>query len=444
MKVPEIAENQNPWWDNPSHRATQFQQRRNLQKEISKRISDFEDRRALMILGPRQVGKTVMLLQIVDDLASEGFPLTNVLYFDFSDDRLLDVPAAREVLDSLHPNRDPNLPVILLLDEITEAHAWDRFLKQAVDSGQYRVIATDSSASLLRDGSRESGLGRWDEYQIGGLTCREYLLLSSLPGTEPDEALRAQPSLYSDYLELGGFPEHVGNKDLLEVRRKIRSDIADKAVLRDLLRHNVDVGRARSVFIYLVQNSGSILSDTMISNRVEASSETVSRWIALLEDTQLIHRIHRFGSSPASQLSSRPKYYAADHGLVHAFGLSRSDDSTGRAKVYECLCYRHLRELLQEASQKGECRISYFRIPSGLECDFIFSLDDRNLAIEVTSSANVSERKIKRLMRVADQVGSEHQILIYGGTVPQVNDSVHLLPLREFLLQPDSILEFMQ
>jgi predicted AAA+ superfamily ATPase len=443
MQLTEVLADQNPWWTDASRSATRLLQRRALQSLVSRRIADFENRRAILVVGPRQVGKTTILLQTIDDLVSGGYPSANVVYFDFSDDRVLDPVSAREVLDAIPSSRDPNLPLILCLDEVARSINWDRFLKQMVDSTEHRILATDSSASILRDGSRESGLGRWEEHIVEGLTFREFLQLASQPGSTPEQSLRANPGLFERYLRWGGFPEHVSNDDLLEVRRLVRSDVVDRAILRDLLRHNVHVDRARTVFVYLVQNSGGILADSTIANRVDAGAETVSRWIQLLEDTLLIHRLHRFGEAPSSQLGSRPKYYASDHALVSAFGLSEQEDSGTRARIFECVAFRHLREQVRLWSPREECRISYFRTPRGLESDFVLSVGDKSLVVEVSTSAGASDRRIDRIQRVTRQVGCPRSVFLHAGTARDTRGNVKLIPMREYLLDPDMIAEFL-
>jgi uncharacterized protein len=86
----EILQDQNPWWRSAdARRASAYPVRRELQREVVERAGRLADRRAVVVVGPRQVGKTVLLLQTADDLLTAGWPAANLTYFDFSDDRLL-------------------------------------------------------------------------------------------------------------------------------------------------------------------------------------------------------------------------------------------------------------------------------------------------------------------------------------------------------------------
>src|SRR4051795_92557 len=133
MSLADLMQDQNPWWrDDEIRRARGYPVRRDLQPRILRRILRVEDRRASVLLGPRQVGKTVLLLQLADDLLEAGWPPRSLTYFDFSDDRLTERVAARDVVEALPEGQEPESPRVFLFDEIRQAPQWDRWLKQAV------------------------------------------------------------------------------------------------------------------------------------------------------------------------------------------------------------------------------------------------------------------------------------------------------------------------
>lgn len=137
-----------------------------------------------MLVGPRQVGKTVALMQTIDELLDLGWPPGNLTYFDFSDPRLTAEILPTQVAETTTPHLDPQQPRALLFDEISRAVHWDLWLKNVVDRGGCRVAVTDSASSLLRAGTRESGQGRWDQVRIEGLGRFE---LRGLPGQQVAE-----------------------------------------------------------------------------------------------------------------------------------------------------------------------------------------------------------------------------------------------------------------
>jgi uncharacterized protein len=447
MDIKPIVEAQNAWWREPALRVARHHPvRRDLQPVVLRRVHDLEDRRALLLLGPRQVGKTTLLEQVIDDLLEARWPAANLTYFDFSDDRLVNEVTAREVTEIAPVGLDDSRPRVFLFDEISKAPRWDRWLKQAVDCGAGKVVATDSAASVLRGGARESGQGRWDELRIDGLSFREflrlYLGLAGGPEAGPHRFPAAHPEAFERYLALGGFPEHARSENLPDVRRRLRSDIVERAILRDLAGRVDDPGRVRDLFVYLMQESGGELVSSHRADDLGADRRSVEAWIELLEETFLVSRLERRREKASKRLRSRPKLYAADHGLVEVFAASPDpvNDPEVRAKVFEAVAYRHLRDVAREAGAE----LTYLRIDEGREVDFVLDTEAGPVAVEVTHSRRIKAEKLARLEESAGRIGAVRRVLIHGGAVEEMNGEragdVVQLPLARFLLEPEIVL----
>ena len=433
MSLTSLLQDQNPWWrDGAIRRAKGFPVRRDLQPEILSRIGRLDDRRAVVLLGPRQVGKTILLLQLADDLLEMGLPPQNLTYFDFSDDRITEEVTAREVVEAQPAGLEQEHPRVFLLDEIRSAPRWDLWLKQAVDARVGRIVATDSAARLLRDGAQESGQGRWDEIYIEGLSFREFVRLHGEPGEEVEARLRLVPNLHERYLALGGFPEYVLSEDLPEVRRRLRSDIAERAILRDLAGLGVDVERVKDLFVYLLQDSGAELNAEARARDLKADPRSIREWVRLLTDTLLVHPLNRFSRNAAAGLRSRSKIFAADPGLVMAFATLPVQDPTVRGRSFEAAVFRHLRE----AARELEARLGYYRQREDLEIDFV--LEDRQglVAIEVTSNPRLRADKLERLRWAARDLGTARRLLIHGGVLDEMAEGTEAITLQRFLLDP--------
>lgn len=438
MIVSDILQDHNPWWRDPaSRRALRFPVRRQLQNEVLARLQRTDDRRALVLLGPRQVGKTVLLFQVADDLLAAGWPPGNLTYFDFSDDRLTSAITAREVAEAQPVGVDPDLPRVLLLDEVHFAPGWDRWLKQAVDAGGLRIVATDSAASLLRDGARESGQGRWDEVRIEGLTLREFARLQADSQEDVASVLRRLPNLVERYLSLGGFPEHALSEDPPAVRTRLRSDVVERAILRDLVRQDVDLSRVRDLFVYLVRDSGALFDATSRGRDLGADPRSVREWVRLLEETMLLSPLDLQTRRASAGLRARPKIYAADHGMVAAFA-SLPRQPKLRGKLFEAVVFRHLREV----SRSRDLRLSYFRQTDDLELDFVLEGEEGILcAVEVTSATRLREEKVARVRKAGAALGTDRLVLVHGGFVEEKAEGVRAVPLARFLADPAEALE---
>lgn len=439
MSLNEIIEDFNPWWRRHASRpAEAFPARRDLQRTLLRGVLEGHSRRAVVMYGPRQTGKTVILLQLVEDLLAHGLAASRIAYFDFSDDRLPgEQVSPREVVDALPLPGSDDAPRILLLDEIEYSRNWDRYLKQAVDRTSDVFVVTSSAAAHLRHGGRESGLGRWDEHRLEPLSFREFMRLHGRDRDSPEDLLEKSPQLLERFLATGGFPEHIYAEPSRLSRRRLREDIAERAILRDLLRSGIDVARAKDLFVYLVQQSGAMFETQKVAHLLQADKRSIRLWRHHLEDTCLVISLPRRGDTPVAQMRGRqtPKVYAADSSLAFAFSVSAAPpyDSDLRGRLVETAVFRHLREL-------ADTRLTYYRRRNDLEVDFVVNTADTEVLIEVTASASATRRKLQRLRDVSDRLHSPSCVLIYSGLAARLEDRVRLLPFHEFLLNPDSVL----
>jgi predicted AAA+ superfamily ATPase len=434
MELNDILQDQNPWWRTSAiRRAGEYPVRRDLQPRILDRLMRPDDRRALLLMGPRQVGKTILLLQLADDLLELGIPPANLTYFDFSDERITGTITAREVADLRPVGISPEFPRMLLLDEIRRADRWDLWLKQAVDKRVARIVATDSSAGLLREGARESGLGRWDEYWIEGLSFREFARFRVGGDDDWATALEREPALLESYLSLGGFPEHVLRQNPSEARRILRNDVAERTI-RDIAGAGSDAERAKDLLVYLIQSSGGEFRAEARANDLGADARSVAAWTARLLETKLIERLEKFSRHPAEALRSRAKIFAADPALINAFASLPSE--TVRPQLFEAAVFRHLREVAREL----DGRLTYFRHRNDLEIDFVLQNGKELLGIEVKSGLQIRPAHLERLRKAGEALEASRLVFIYGGVTTVSFGDVPAIPLLKFLMDPASLL----
>ncbi|HET6204467.1 MAG TPA: ATP-binding protein [Planctomycetota bacterium] len=434
-----ILEDQNPWWTDPgARRAIAYPRRRDLHEQVLRQVGRLEDRRAVVVVGPRQVGKTVLLLQIADALLQSGWPPRNITYFDFSDDRLptRSEIGPRHVVEARPVGARTDRPHVFLLDEIGRSIQWASWLKQAVERTRDRFAVTDSAASRLRERSVESGLGRWDDHVMEGLSFREYLRLLGRDGEREEETLLRLVNPLDRYLAVGGFPEHAGSEAFDEVRRRIRSAVAEKAIGKDLLLADVDIPRVKDLFVYLVQDSGGLFDAVVRARDLGgADPRSVRRWTERLKETLLLVELPRRVPRATARLRSKPRIYAADHGLIVSFAPIHAEEGV-RGRVFEAAVFRHLRDAAR--AMGGE--LGYFRAEEDLEADFVLDTHDETIAIEVTSSPGPEERKLERLRRAGQRLGAGVLLLVYGGTIEETRGNVRLVPLQRLLLDTSVLL----
>jgi predicted AAA+ superfamily ATPase len=153
-------------------------------------------------MGPRRVGKTVMIFHAVERLLSEGISSTNILYLSIDTPIYTDL-ALEKIVNifqaEFEHGRDAEL--FIIFDEIQYLSEWELHLKSLVDSyPSYKFVATGS----LKLKSRESGAGRFTDFLLPPLTFAEYIYFIS-SDTKDINKLNTE---FVNYLNYGGYPRY--------------------------------------------------------------------------------------------------------------------------------------------------------------------------------------------------------------------------------------------
>lgn len=461
MTIQDLMAAFNPWWADPRQRSgVSHPHRRELWNKLYSTLrTDPAGRRAQVLVGPRQVGKSTLLRQIADALLDSGWPASDLTYFDFSDERATVSVGVREVVELEPAVIRKARPRIFLLDEITRAPEWDRALKSLVDRARRdaaevyaRFLVTDSAASLLRSGAKDSLQGRIDEHRISGLSLREFVAMHAAPEESIDGVARRLPNVADRYLSLGGFPEHALAEPSDEVRRRLREDIVDRAIARDLARQDVDIEPVRALFVSLVQDSGGVFEAAGRARDLDAGLQSATdvrsmrKYLRILEEASLITSLlPRLGDPKSKRLGgsrrlrARPKVWAEDHGMIPAFAplpnpMARDDV---RGKVLEAAVLRHLRTF---AAERGDVELSYFRANESEEIDFVLDLEARSVGVEVTVSRN-PQKKLERLRKARNLAQLDEVVLVHGGIEEGFDAGLRFVPYPRFLLDPARYLD---
>jgi predicted AAA+ superfamily ATPase len=298
----------NPWWGNSSYIAPEAANPRRVYYLPFKALAlNFEVRRAAVLLGPRRVGKTFMIKQLIHDAILGGMNPQHVLYVS------IDTPIysgmSLEKFLSYMPVTANDGDCLVVYDEIQYHREWETHLKDLVDHRpRTKFIASGSAAAALRLKSKESGAGRFSDFMLPPLTFYEFLLFL---GEEEKYIARApkdvegQPhyeikdieglnARFIDYLNFGGYPEAVTNDAIKKNPEQfIKNDIIDKVLLKDLpsLYGIADIQELNRLFAVLAYNAGNEASLENISKDAGITKPTIKRYIEYLESAFLIIKV---------------------------------------------------------------------------------------------------------------------------------------------------------
>lgn len=376
----------NPWWTAGGGTESPHQRlpARSYLDPFIKLVDNRKVRRAIILLGPRRVGKTVILHQTIGHLLKHGLTGDHILFLSLDTPIYTDTPLetfVQRFQQRFGHKRDT--PLIVIFDEIQYLRDWEVHLKSLVDSfPEIRFVASGSAAAALRLKSRESGAGRFTEFLLPPLTFAEYLqfikktgqLIRDIDGNPVAVDIEALNEEFIQYLNVGGYPEAVFSEEIRnDIGRFIKSDIIDKVLLRDLpqLYGIRDIQELNRLFTTLAYNTGNEVSLEGLSQSSGVSKTTLSRYLEYLEAAFLIRRVYRIDQNAKRfKRATAFKVYLTNPSMHAAlFGAVGPDDQAMGALAETALYaqYFHNTEIVEN--------LHYARWPSG-EIDLVL-LDEK-------------------------------------------------------------------
>lgn len=313
-KIIERLHYENPWWiSNEVHSAYQNMQKRLYFDLFYPFVKEKDIRRAVVLMGPRRVGKTVMLFHSIEQLIKENVNPQKIFFVGIDNPLYLNLSLEDILLLCKEAVKLPNLKgCYVFFDEVQYLKDWERHLKVLVDTyPETKFIVSGSAAAALRWHSTESGAGRFTDFMLPPLTFQEYIHLKNLNHLvvkgEIDYANRKVPYTlthdikalnkeFLNYLNFGGYPEVVlSEKIQSDMGRYVKNDIVDKVLLRDLpsLYGIKEVQELNRFFTYIAYNTGNEFSYETMSRESGITKDTLKKYLEYLEAAFLIKVLNK-------------------------------------------------------------------------------------------------------------------------------------------------------
>ena len=249
---------------------------------------------AVALIGPRQVGKTTLALQIGEQ--------ENALYLDLEDAQERDKLSNPTAFLSAFEDR------LVILDEIHRAPDLFLTLRGLIDQGRRRgkrsgrfLLLGSASLDLMRQ-SGESLAGRISYIDMTPLSVLEV----------PTDA-------HEDLWVRGGFPDSflaADDRQSLAWRKDLLRTYLERDV--PMFGSRIPAETLRRFWTMLAHNQGALINASRLAAGLEVSSQTVSRYTDLLVDLLLVRRLQPYHANVGKRLVKSPKVYIRDSGLLHA------------------------------------------------------------------------------------------------------------------------------
>lgn len=297
-------------------------------------------RRAVVLLGPRRVGKTILIRHLIADLIAQAVPATRIAYVEM-DHPLLHGQSLGALIHQIEDATPGGEGLrYLFFDEIQSHKDWEKHLKPLVDHRpDLKVLVSGSAAAALKRQSTESGAGRFTDFLLPPLTFSEYLQLRQEPAAISED----EPGLYAlgdiaqlnrqfvEYVNYGGYPELALSASVrANPERFVKSDIVEKVLLRDLpqLYGIKDIQELNALFTLLAFNTAEEVSFEKLSQRSGVGKQTIQKYIEYLEAAFLIKRVFRVDQDGRRYQRERNfKVYLTNSAMFTGlFGAKSSDD----------------------------------------------------------------------------------------------------------------------
>ena len=379
----------NPWWkvknfpleiDPPDFKRDAFAR--------ALRYAEANHGLALLINGPRRVGKTTMINQIIKHLIKDKqVPVNRILFFSLDDPIIQQLPPTDQgtLFEALLAQwaqvagtalrTSPNT-LYCFLDEVQRLPRWELYLKRYIDLRYpIRFIISGSASHTIFRKSLESLLGRLVDIALPPFTFREFVrfhhpehtvFLSALANETFDigdvsalkkfaktiefEELPKHIQQWSGYAEeyatAGGFPQLWEMRGAAERASFVDQQFVERVTLEDL--RLVKEIRRPEIFHkflrYAFARTGEEYSLEKVAALIQTSRVTLTEALPLLLQTELIRKVERFTGKPVRLRSTHAKLYAADPMLMQAITkIPTSLNGTERGRIAETLVHNVIR-----------------------------------------------------------------------------------------------------
>lgn len=338
-----------------------------------------------VVFGPRQVGKTTMVSQLIKQLSFESLFVTadDVPAADRSWIRNSWSEARRRLANS--PGRD----FLLVIDEIQKIDNWSEAVKKEWDADtlgerNLKVIILGSSRLLLQKGLTESLAGRF-----------ESIYLTHWTYSEMHEAFGWS---VNQYIWFGGYP---GSARLIEDEPRWKAYIKDSLIETSISKDVLMLTRVdKPALLKRLFEIGCIYSSQILAlNKIQGELQekgnltTLSNYLSLLEGAGLLTGLEKYAGNIIRKRSSKPKFQVFNNALISAQSDMQYNDILSDHKEWGRLAESAVGAHLLNSSIDKRFNLYYWNENSN-EVDFVLEKSGKLIGIEVKSGVDSRNRGI--------------------------------------------------
>ena len=386
-------------------------------------------------IGIRRTGKSYLMYQQIKQLESKGVPLSQIVYVNFEDERLLEIKVTdlNTILEiGLEMSGSTDKPY-LFLDEIQNINGWEKFVRRIADM-KYRINITGSNSKMLSSEIASTLGGRFIIMNVYPYSFTEYLTANHREKNYLD-VISTQDradvlSLYNEYVTFGAFPELVDIKN----KRAFLSSIYQTIYLGDIITRN-KISNDFAIKLILKKIAESVtkplsfsrLTNILKSTGMAIGKQTVINYVGYMTDSYLLFTLQNYAAKLVDKETS-PKYYFMDTGLL---GLMLLDSKSAQLENLVAI------ELIR---RYGVENVFFFE--NNVEIDFY--IPSESLAIQVSlqvlDDIDTKERETRAFAKLNNFIPGSKCILITNSEETNLEYDgidIEVIPIWKWLLMAD-------
>ncbi len=373
-----------------------------IKRDLMDELKDHLSKREIsLIIGPRQVGKTTLMLLLKDYLEDRG-EKTAFLSLDFEGDKQF-FSSQSALIKKLELELGKEEDYVFI-DEIQRKENAGVFLKGLYDLNlPYKFIVSGSGSLELKEKIHESLVGRKRVFELNPVSFEEFVNFKT--GYRYEKKLNEffeveqekTESLLLEYLNFGGYPRVI-LEETLEEKRKNIDEILQSYLEKDIsyLLRVERVDAFSSLIKILASQIGQLVNYSEICLTAGISMQTLKNYLWYAEKTFIVQRLTPYFRNPRKEIIKSPVIYFYDLGLRnYALGLFGNLPMLPElGLVFENFVFNILRDKIRFSGAS----LHFWRTKDKAEVDFVVNFGESILPIEVKYK-NFTKPKISRSLR---------------------------------------------
>ena len=383
-------------------------------------------------VGIRRTGKSYMMYQQIKQLEADGVPMSQIVYVNFEDERLLEMTSddLNTILEIGLEISGTDVKPYLFLDEIQNVNGWEKFVRRIADM-KYRINITGSNSKMLSSEIASTLGGRFVIMNIYPYSFSEYLNANHMEKDYLDVIStkdRADVlSKYNEYVTYGAFPEVVQIRN----KRAFLNSIYQTVYLGDIITRNKITNdfAIRLILKKIAESVTKPLSFSRLTNILKSAGtsigkQTVINYVGYMTDSYLLFTLQNYAAKLVEKETS-PKYYFMDTGLLRLVLLDCKSAQLENLVAIELI------------RRYGTENVYFFE--NNVEIDFY--VPSEKLAIQVSmqvlDNMDTKERETRAFVKLNNFIPDSKCILITNSEEATLNCEgidIDVVPIWKWLL----------